>query len=157
MSSVSIPPDDMDRPFDDFCREILITFGMIFGQESRSRSAVAKRYRYLPEQVKNDAVFLDLCTKRWEDHILFSYLDSPPIRSNYSTEKDFPFLGRKLTRIQEYMTTQSPNDFHTLIFDRRDQLRFWSFVSVMIFGVLSIALGVVSIGLSVGQIVVSSH
>jgi hypothetical protein len=55
------------------------------------------------------------------------------------------------------MTTQSPNDFHTLIFDGRDQLRFWTFVSVMIFGALSIALGIVSIGLSAGQIVVSSR
>jgi hypothetical protein len=76
---------------------------MIFGQEGRSRRAVANRYKYLPEQVKNDTVFLDLRTKRWEDHILFSYLDSRRIRSNYSTEKDFLFLVQKLTRIQEYI------------------------------------------------------
>jgi hypothetical protein len=150
--------DTTDPPFDNFCREILISFGIIFGQDSRSREAAAKFVReHWPQQIADESVFRSLCGARgWKDHALFEFLNSPPIRSNYSADVDFPFFGRKLARVQEYMDAQSPNDFRALIFDRRDHLRYWTFISVLAFGVLSISIGFIQIFLTMGQIIQAS-
>ncbi|KAK3366628.1 hypothetical protein B0T24DRAFT_708848 [Lasiosphaeria ovina] len=97
----------------------------------------------------------DMCTKPWREHLFFDYLESPPIRSNYSPRVDFPYLGDKLLRLQAYMETQSPNDFRTLIFDRRDPLRFWTFVLAIGIGGVALVIGLIQTGLTAAQLVPS--
>ncbi|ETS76505.1 hypothetical protein PFICI_11892 [Pestalotiopsis fici W106-1] len=156
--------------FDDYCREMLISFGIIFAQESGSRRAVRTEARsnwlrrWRADEKENtmglswamirqaDEIIWELCTRSWEENPLFNYLQSPPTRSNYSTQADFPFLGQKLIRLQDYMNVQSPNDFRTLLFDRRDPLRFWTFVTAIGFGLASLALNTVTIALAAAQL-----
>jgi hypothetical protein len=146
------PSSDLHRPFDDYCREILITFGIIFAQERRSRRQVAKQAADWAAALGHDAIMRGLCTRRWQDHLLFHYLESPPVRSNYSAHVDFPFLGPRLLQLQAYMEAQSPNDFMTLIFDRRDPLRFWTFVLAIGLGCASLFLSLVQVATSAAQL-----
>jgi hypothetical protein len=158
--------DDSDQtrnqPFDDYCREVLITLGIIFAQDGRLRKEVLKRadgnWRTPADPawqsaLQGDVIMREICTKRWREHLFFDYLESPPIRSNYSPRVDFPYLGEKLLRLQGYMETQSPNDFRTLVFDRRVPLRFWTFVLVIGIGGVSLVLNMVQIGLTAAQLV----
>ncbi|KAK4234072.1 hypothetical protein C8A03DRAFT_18964 [Achaetomium macrosporum] len=145
---------DLHRPFDDYCREILISFGIIFAQERRSRRQVSKQAADgdWAAALGNDAIMRGLCTERWQEHLLFNYLESPPVRSNYSAHVDFPFLGPRLLQLQAYMEAQSPNDFMTLIFDRRDPLRFWTFVLAIGLGSASLLLSLVQVATSAAQL-----
>ncbi|KAI0878861.1 hypothetical protein GGS24DRAFT_487017 [Hypoxylon argillaceum] len=156
--------------FDAYCREMLISFGIIFAQESGSRRAVRTEAisnwlrRWRADGKDNtkgrswamirqaDEIIWELCTKSWQENPLFDYLQSPPARSNYSTQTDFPFLGQKLMRLQDYMNAQSPNDFRNLLFDRRDPLRFWTFVTAIGFGLASLALNTVAVALAAAQL-----
>ncbi|KAK3331561.1 hypothetical protein B0H66DRAFT_467853 [Apodospora peruviana] len=155
-SSSSLGAISSQPPFDNFCREVLISMGVIFAQESRSRDEVKRFVAKWPQRLKEDALFGKLCARSWQDHILFQYLNSPPVRSNYSAQADFPFLGARLLRIQEYMDAQTPNDFGTLIFDRRDHLRYWTFMSIFIFGVLSVGFQVLQVALVTLQILLDA-
>ncbi|KAK8037629.1 hypothetical protein PG991_000975 [Apiospora marii] len=145
--------DGIQGLFEEYSREVLISFGIIFGQERISRENASKEFQaYDSKSAANDGFVRELCTKRWNEHLLFDYLDSPPIRSNYSARKDFPYLGKKLLRLQAYMDDQSPNDFTTLVFDRRDPLRFWTFVTAIVIGGLSILMNIIQIGLTAAQV-----
>ncbi len=147
---------DKDHPqrFDDYCREIIISFGVIFAQEQRPRQQVSKQATGADwgAALGKDAILKILCTKRWQDHPLFDYLQSPPVRSNYSAQADFPFLGQLLLRLQAYMEAQSPKDFLTLIFDRRDPLRFWTFVLAIFLGGMSLILSLIQIAVGAAQL-----
>ena len=131
--------EEVEQPFDEFCREILISFGVIFAQESASRRVIrAQANKVWLKTRREDEIIWDLCSKRWQENLLFHYLRAPPTRSNYSAKTDFPFLGEKLLRLQEYMNIQSPNDFKTLIADGRDPLKYWTFITAIAFGFISI-------------------
>jgi hypothetical protein len=171
------------NPFDSYCREVLITLGIIFGQEKRSRKEATQQstlgWRKIlhirigsllgqQEQsqkestqsdnagwfqvIQQDDLLRELCTTRWHEHLLYDYLLSPPARANYDATLDFPFLAEKLIRLHEYIEHQSPNDFKTLIWDRRDPLRFWTFTLAVGLAALALVLNVVQIGLAAAQL-----
>ncbi|RMJ16851.1 hypothetical protein CDV36_003491 [Fusarium kuroshium] len=152
-----VVPDNPIPRFDDYCREVLITLGVIFGQDKRSRKQALKHTKTIWRQaMEHDELLLALCTTRWHHHVLFNHLVAPPARANYSAKVDFPFFEEKLLRLQEYMLQQSPNDFRTLIWDRRDPLRFWTFVlAVTLAGVailvaiIQTAIAAVALGLGI--------
>ncbi|OHE97690.1 hypothetical protein CORC01_07105 [Colletotrichum orchidophilum] len=143
------------QPFDDLCREILVSFGIIFAQESASRRTVRSHAKkeWLEARHKDDILW-DLCSKRWQENLLFEYLRAPPTRSNYSARADFPLLGEKLVRLQDYMTVQSPNDFKTLMFDHRDPLKFWTFVIALSFGDLSLLVSLAALVVATAQLAI---
>ncbi|KAI1190773.1 hypothetical protein F5B17DRAFT_385762 [Nemania serpens] len=96
-------------------------------------------------------------SKGWHHHPLFDYLASPPLRANYTIDASFPMLGPKLLHINEFMDSQSPNDFSTLFYDRRDHLRYWTFICLLGFGVASIGLGVLQVLLGTAQVVLAAR
>ncbi|KAH8160122.1 hypothetical protein CIB48_g8123 [Xylaria polymorpha] len=159
-------PDDHDnqaafgglnQPFDDYCREILLSFGLIFGQDKRSRrEALSNANKAWRETFQSDKLLRQLCSEPWCENILYDYLHSPPVRANYSLRHDFRFLGRNLAAVQEYMNLQSPNDFMTVLFDVRDPLRFWTFVAAIGFGSAAILLGIIQAVLAAAQVALSS-
>ncbi|KAI1330537.1 hypothetical protein F5Y16DRAFT_408458 [Xylariaceae sp. FL0255] len=149
-------PDIETQPFDDYCREILLSFGIIFGQDKRSRKAALRASKHIWQKTfKRDQLLRQLCLQPWCDTILYDYLHSPPVRANYSLRHDFLFLGVKLAAVQEYMNLQSPNDFITVLFDVRDPLRFWTFVAAIGLGSASILIGIMQTALAVAQVALS--
>ncbi|KAF9765422.1 hypothetical protein IL306_002300 [Fusarium sp. DS 682] len=161
LSMLLIPSDtdkELSAPFDEYCRELLITIGIIFGQQRDSRHQAERcAIRDWSETFQNDQLLQDLCTTRWHEHLLFEYLISPPTRANYAVNVDFPFLGERLLKLQEYMNQQSPNDFSTLIFDKRDPLRYWTFVLAVGLAGLSIVLSVVQAGIATASLALDAR
>lgn len=154
-----LPPSSRENqepasPFDDYCRETLVTLGIIFSQDGRSRKQAQDNAGNSWNGVTSeDEVLLELCTKRWNDHVLFNHLMAPPVRANYSAHVDFPFLGEKLLKLRDYMVQQSPNDFYTLILGRRDPLRFWTFASGVVLASISILVSLAQTGIAIGALV----
>ncbi|KAI1121043.1 hypothetical protein F5Y10DRAFT_272464 [Nemania abortiva] len=161
-SGLSYSPNHhaMGRPFDNFCREVLISFGIIFGQDRKSREMAQINLRQAwPIEVASDRILRSICgtgSKGWKHHPLFHYLVSPPLRANYSVNVGFPLLGEKLLQLHEFMDAQSPNDFRTLFFDRRDHLRYWSFICLLGLGVASIALQTLQVLLAIVQVILAA-
>ncbi|KAI0440999.1 hypothetical protein F4803DRAFT_576924 [Xylaria telfairii] len=147
--------DELNQPFDDYCREILLSFGLIFGQDKRSRREALSNKAWR-DTFQSDKVLRQICSEPWCENILYDYLRSPPVRANYSLRHDFRFLGRNLAAVQEYMNLQSPNDFMTVLFDVRDPLRFWTFVAAIGFGSAAILLGIIQTVLAAAQVALSS-
>ncbi|RSL98279.1 hypothetical protein CEP52_010455 [Fusarium oligoseptatum] len=139
-----VMPDNPIPRFDDYCREVLITLGVIFGQDKRSRKQALKHTKTIWRQaMEDDELLLALCTTRWHHHVLFNHLVAPPARANYSAKVDFPFFKEKLLRLQEYMLQRGPNHFRTLIWDRQDPLRFWTLVLAVTLAGLAILVAVI--------------
>ncbi len=157
---------DTDIPlWSDFCREILISYGVIFGRAKRSRRAFERMTeQWIQEQYQGtgipDAFLKDICTNPWETSTISGILETPTIKSTYSATKDLPFLGSRLLILQDYMNAQNPSDLRFLLHDRRDILRFYTFWAVVVLGVFATVLGffqnlfaIASLGVSIKQIV----
>ena len=98
-----------------------------------------------------------LCAYGWSNVPVYHELDAPDVRAVYSARTDFPFFAERLTNLQQYIAAQSPNDWKALWRDRRDVARFWAVWPVVIFGVASIFLGIIQVGLTAAQVASSLH
>jgi hypothetical protein len=144
---------------DDFFCEILWSYRVIFSQNKMSWQDFRRLYNksspaFHPnpnntqaiDQTNSDPILRRLLTHGWRRSTsstmvsLFSDLSAPPFKVVYSARADFPYLGRKLLVLQDYMNAQNPNDLRTLLYDRRDVLRFWTFWAVVLIGGTSILL-----------------
>lgn len=68
---------------------------------------------------------------------------------------DFPVFQNRIRRLRNYMDTRKPQTLWELWRDKRDKLTFYTFWGVIIFGGLSVFLGVMSLAVSVAQTVVA--
>ena len=111
----------------EFLREVLLSYRLIFGQDRRAWKAFRKLWK------RTDGVFGDggakacdpllerLCGHSWQDEIqLYEELDAHDVPNHYSPSQDFPFLGRRLLRVQDFTKMQNPQDWRVLWSDRRD-------------------------------------
>lgn len=140
----------------DFFRELLCSYRLLFGQDKASRRVFEKdfRDRSYPEQeaLEPDPLLLPLCQEDWSRQLVYEELDVSNVRTVYSATIDFPFFMERLMNLQEYVITQSPNDWSSLWRDRRDLPRFWGLFAVLLFGAASILLALVQIALAGVQV-----
>lgn len=145
----------------DFFREIIFTYRLIFGQSKDSWKAYRKAHgtKLDKEQLGAhwDPLRTMLCANDWSTIPVYGELDAPDVRAVYSARSDFPFFAERLTTLQQYIATQSPNDWKALWRDRRDVARFWALWAVVIFGGASIFLGIIQVGLAAAQVASSFH
>lgn len=145
-----------DLHSEDFFREILWSYRLIFGQHKGSWTAFKGKVHNSKDGRDHvqppDPLLERLCGKSWRDESMFAELYAPPVKSVYSASGDFPFLGRKFLRLQDYMNAQNPSDLRTLFYDRRDILRFYTFWAVAVVGGLSIFLSLIQVLLTAVQI-----
>lgn len=136
----------------EFMREILQTYQLIFGQDNRwlrigpmeeraqlfaSKSATTN----LPSQASSafDPLLRHLCTStEKQQRAFYEELRITPPKSCYSTEVDFPHFEWRLLELQRYMSEVGPTGFWSLWRDRRDTLRFWTLWAVIIIGGLGL-------------------
>ena len=55
-----------------------------------------------------------LCGNGWSNVPVYSELDAPDVRAVYSARSDFSFFAERLINLQQYIATQSPNDWEAL-------------------------------------------
>jgi hypothetical protein len=128
-------------PADEFFREILLTYRVLFGQDERSYRAFQ---RSLPTYDRNwdcsgrdpdqisDPLLPILCGKFWTvpgAREVYSDVDAGPTREFYDANADFPILGQKLLELQQFVENYSPRSLKALMNDRRNPmawLTFWT-------------------------------
>jgi hypothetical protein len=75
--------------------------------------------------------------------------------SSYSAQDDFPLLGQRLTKLQDFTLRQQPSELWDLWRDRRNPLQWYTFWAVLVVGGISILLGVLQFAVTLGQLIIS--
>ena len=76
-------------------------------------------------------------------------------QSTYSARDDFPLLGARLARLQEFSLRQQPSRLRDLWRDRRNPLQWYTLWAVLILGGLSLLVGLLQLMVGVAQVVVA--
>jgi len=110
----------------DFFREVLLSYRIIFGQHRPSRRKFNALYGRMlrkalvaSDRPPGDALLLKVCGEDCKKVKLFDELQALPATSHYR-QKDFPYFGLRLRKLQEFTQEQDPDDLWHLLYDRRD-------------------------------------
>ena len=135
-------------------KEILQSYRLIFGQDGRAykcfrRSELAKDM----DKWNTDPLLRRLCENDCKGEPVYQRILDSPVQSSYSAREDFPFFGKRLLGVQEFIIRRNPSDLLTLYYDRRDPLRFYTLWIVVFVGGVSILLSLLQLGLVTAQVV----
>ena len=140
-------------------REIIASYRLLFGQDKPSRRVFMKDFRSMSvddkRRIQYDPLLLKLCQEDWSKQLVFEDLDISNVRTAYSAIIDFPFFMVRLTNLREYVLTQQPTGWTSVWKDKRDTARYWGLLAVILFGVSSILLSLVQIGLGGAQVAIA--
>jgi hypothetical protein len=133
--------EDQDLAFSEYCREVLLSYRLIFGIDHRSRRAfqsdemtkwrvdVTNDGRSGCEH-KLDPLLQLLCTDSAKSPDLQGVLErlggqETNTSAGYALEQ-FPFLGQRLADLQRFGVSQKPYDWKAVLWhDRRDARNWW--------------------------------
>lgn len=174
-----LSPDDKDQCCVTFVQEILLSYRLLFGQDSRSRKlARGEISRLKTTLVKQhvDSMLSDLCERKYEhgslwwkryDKVLQSYppeiwpitcrtMEGKLQESDaYNARDDFPRLGARLTKLQQFSLRQNPSKLTDLWRDRRNPLQWYTLWAVLIFGGVANLLAALQLAAGIAQVKVS--
>lgn len=143
-------------------REVMLSYRVLFGQRRDSRKEFQKfqRKRVTDIATEYDPLLDIICGDALGTHV-----DALPAeiwpeavvdesgrlleQDVYSTSLEFPLLGARLLKIQEFDVRQQPSRVRDLWRDRRNPLQWYAFWAVLI-------IGGITIGIAVLQLVVAS-
>ena len=126
--------------FEDFLVEILLSYRLIFGRYSRSRSKISRLLDSKKESWRRegcyDPLLEILCTKdRHAPEIQEIHRDLQAREfENYISLDEFPFLGRRLIDLQRFSMGQNPHSLRRLWNDRRSFNAWFAIWAVVVFG-----------------------
>ena len=106
----------------DLAREVILSYRLLFGQHSSSRSTFEKIRSKDPGFARRsdaDPCLQKLCSSDCSAPLYAKIRASTPAKQ-YSARKEFPLLGQRLVILQKYILDQSPSDWDGLRHDRRD-------------------------------------
>jgi hypothetical protein len=128
-------------PSDQFFKELLLTYRVLFGQDETSYKAF---HRSLPNYDRDwdcsgkdpdqisDPLLPILCGKSCrtpEACDLYNDVDAGPVRDCYDSSADFPIMGQKLLQLQAFVRGYNPKTLKALMKDRRNPVaryKFWT-------------------------------
>lgn len=142
--------DQWNRPANfttnQFLSEIILSYHLLFADDRGARSA----YRSLRKSARDFAGIVDPLLDK---HCGMHHKSSTQSRNSYNKVTDFPILSKRLLIIQDDISRQQINGLKLLVLDRRDILRRWTFLAVLIFGAIGILLGALQLVASIVQTV----
>jgi len=142
-------------PAREYFKELLLTYRVIFGQDKRSWKLCNKiGASNNPENNDGtiDPLLHKLCCCDWETEPLYDEIDVFDARSIYSAQQDFPFFGERLIILQEYTRMLEPYDWRSLYADRRNMNRFCTIWAVIFFGIITLVLTLLGLGIGAAQV-----
>ncbi|KAF3479406.1 uncharacterized protein GIQ15_05389 [Arthroderma uncinatum] len=153
-----LSPEEKDQCCVSLAQEIILSYRLLFGQDGKSRKVareeICKLKNSSADQVV-DRMLSDLCECKYErgsrwwktyDTTLQSYpseiwpitcrtMEGQLQQSDvYSSRGDFPRLGPRLIRLQQFNTRQRPSKLTDLWCDRRNPLQWYTFWAVLLVG-----------------------
>jgi hypothetical protein len=148
---------------EEFFRELLLTYRLFFGQDTRSWKAFHKELRNLnaewdcsAEQPDSecDPLLPQLCGKNWRtSRGLYEELDyekDDEISSYYSVT-DFPFFGKRILELQQFSQGRQAHNWSLIWLDRRNADKWWTFWAVMFFGGFTVIVGLLQLAFQIAQ------
>jgi len=119
-------------PISKFFAEILLSYRLIFGQDERSWKAFSRMMPVWEEQRGRsswettwdcDPLIQTLCGKSSLDseaRKLYEELRLCEPTNSYDLHDQFPFFGKRLVELQQFMKQHQPQTVRSLLSDRRD-------------------------------------
>jgi hypothetical protein len=117
---------------EQFFKEIMLTYRLIFGQDDRSYKAFSKTIPVWEEQCGRtswettwacDPMLLILCGKSAtseEARKIYDEIDANEPANCYNANTEFPFFGNRLLELQQFIKQHQPQNVRALLTDRRD-------------------------------------
>lgn len=139
-------------------QEVILSYRILFGQDGISRKLAHQEICALKQSRANqsvDTMLSDLCERKYKsgclwwksyDRVLRGYPPNVwPITCRsieghlqqsdvYSARDDFPRLGRRLIKLQQFNLRQRPSKLTDLWRDRRNPLQWYTFWAVVLVG-----------------------
>ncbi|KAL2265386.1 hypothetical protein VTJ83DRAFT_6486 [Remersonia thermophila] len=160
-------------------REIVLTFRIIFGQDSASMVNRLSLSQYQPRwwqwrwwrgfndnmapflneapagDSEGDPLLARLCGEDWRRVDAYEHVRSGPAKAAYAVDEELPHFADRLMALQEFVKTQNPGGFWTLLKDRRDMNRLWTIRSAVLLGIGVAVLSVLQLLVGIAQLVVA--
>ncbi|KAF2793355.1 hypothetical protein K505DRAFT_362060 [Melanomma pulvis-pyrius CBS 109.77] len=92
---------------------------------------------------QNDPLLCRLCFEDCRDEPLFIQLDMFDLENTYNLDPDFSYFAERLSRLQDFVENQCPNDWKILWRDRQDVAKFWTIWAVILCGFLTLVLAII--------------
>jgi hypothetical protein len=117
---------------EQFFEEILRTYRLIFGQDDRSYKAFSRMVPVWEEQRGRtswettwacDPMLFILCGKSAtseEARKIYDEIDANEPHNCYNPNTEFPFFGKRLLELQQFIRQHQPHNVRALLNDRRD-------------------------------------
>jgi len=144
----------------DFYKEVLLTYRLLFGQDTHSFkyfNALARK-EPIPGECQ-DPLLSTICGQGWESkdaRQVYEMIEADEPSLHYSPSSEFPFLGRRLLDVQKYVRGHSSNTIQGIWYDRRNPLGWWTFWAVVIIGgvglILALVFGILQTVLAILQV-----
>jgi len=157
-------------PSQDFFREILLSYRVIFGQDERSWKAFSRIIPAWEDRVDLssnpswesswdcDPLLHVLCGRSVETpeaRQVYEEVDANEPTSNYIPHADFKFFGKRLLDLQDFIDQHQPRNVRGLLNDRRDVAAWytlWNNQLLIIFATVTIFFMVLSFVFQVWQV-----
>lgn len=146
-------------------QEVLMSYRLLFAQSRTSRKLVKKDLRrLLREDTDGYDHLLDVLCLPVRDRAVSAlpvslwpatcrgYDGRLLEQSTYSSHDDFPLLGHRLSKLQDFCLRQEPSQLRDLWRDRRHPLQWYTFWAVLVVGGLSIILAILQLAVGVAQL-----
>jgi hypothetical protein len=118
-----------DFPINEYFEEILLSYRLIFGQDSSSWKAFARMVATWEQDNPGDTAWasdpllMTLCGKSAtseEAERIYDDIEANEPATYYDPRSEFPFLGKKLMELQRFVKQHQPQNVRSLLSDRRD-------------------------------------
>lgn len=142
-----------------FMREILLSYRLIFGNDFSSR----QQYRYTQRKRLRDIMPLDCGIDQYLDYYCMSSGPAGPIRGrdgraatdvaeglawkrkSFSQRTDFPIFAQRFSVLQKFISQQRPGTLRALWGNKADINAYHTFRAVLVFGSLGVFLGLIQV------------
>lgn len=157
-------------PTDDFFKEILLSYSLIFGQDERSYKAFARMVPVWEEQRgrsswettwDSDPMLHVLCGQSSNDEEarkIYDEIDANEPASYYNPHTEFPFFGKRLLELQQFIKQHQPHTVRSLLNDRRDLsawYNLWNTQVLIAFATITIFLMIISMIFQIWQVMLA--
>ncbi|KAI6080633.1 hypothetical protein F4821DRAFT_265722 [Hypoxylon rubiginosum] len=134
-----------------FLQEVIHSYRVIFcdGPSRKKFASTLKARAHAGGKV--DHVLVQLCeqSKLTTTPAIFSQMQH---RDVYNAQNDFPLLRNRLTALQKYSMRHDPKSIRQILRDRRHPLESLNMKAVIIFGVLSLLIGLLQVIVGAAQL-----
>jgi hypothetical protein len=134
----------------DYYMEVLLSYRLIFGQDPGSAEDFKRRaHLWAPALGElSDPILSILCGENWESekaYPIYYEIEAGEIAERYSPSEDFPYLGKRLLKIQEYVNDHRPNSLRQLWHDQANKWNWWMLWAFVILGCLSLLFSIIQV------------